>query len=482
MYCSRRLYKGNEYEICLPIKESGVTQVNFYTDEEIKVEKEPVETTGDTMCFDFSVEDLDVLADGVLRYEVVTEYETTDTNAPFVVVTPAAYSAKTLDELLEEAYESGLTACSGSSQTDYFAITNLNSELSGEISLVINGSQSPIFLKTSVDGTNWSEDTEYSTTTTFTIQPGGTLYFDGSSNYGKWSDSWREPVSFRQGENNDPSVFFEVSGDIASLIGGGNHLTIGSEFYGFLSDFTQLKYAENLNLSFKGLSINCYNSMFKGCTSLISVPELPATKLEFYCYSEMFQGCTSLTGVPYNYLHTTTLAIGCYNGMFNGCTSLTAAPELPAMILIGYCYNDMFRGCTSLTQAPALPATTLADNCYQSMFYGCTSLTSAPELPATALTNYCYNYMFYGCTSLTAAPELPTTNIRANHCYDNMFINCTNLNYIKCLAGPDGMTPTYWWVSGVASSGTFVKNPNKSDWTTGPSGIPENWTVIDADI
>jgi hypothetical protein len=34
--------------------------------------------------------------------------------------------------------------------------------------------------------------------------------------------------------------------------------------------------------------------------------------------------------------------------MFRGCTSLTTAPELPATTLASNCYHGMFQGCTSL--------------------------------------------------------------------------------------------------------------------------------------
>ena len=120
-----------------------------------------------------------------------------------------------------------------------------------------------------------------------------------------------------------------------------------------------------------------------------------------YCYRNMFKGCTSLTTAPE--LPATTLANNCYEYMFRGCTSLTSAPELPATTLADSCYSGMFTGCTSLTQAPALPATTLASNCYRSMFSGCTSLTQAPVLPATTLAGSCYYNMFSKCTSLTQA-------------------------------------------------------------------------------
>ena len=168
----------------------------------------------------------------------------------------------------------------------------------------------------------------------------------------------------------------------------------------------------------------CGYFMFKGCTSLTTAPELPATTLANYCYYNMFQGCTSLTTAPD--LPATTLTDNCYSNMFNGCTSLTTAPELPATTLANDCYYNMFYGCTSLTTAPELPATTLLYACYQSMFRECKSLTTAPELPATTLAINCYNNMFYGCTSLTTAPELPATTL-LHACYESMFRECKSL-------------------------------------------------------
>jgi hypothetical protein len=34
------------------------------------------------------------------------------------------------------------------------------------------------------------------------------------------------------------------------------------------------------------------------------------------------------------------------------------------------------------------------------------------------------------------------------------------------------------WVSGVASKGTFVKNPAMTKLPTGVNGIPSGWTVV----
>ena len=119
---------------------------------------------------------------------------------------------------------------------------------------------------------------------------------------------------------------------------------------------------------------------------------------------------------------------------------------------------------------------------FSSLFINCTGLTSAENLvlPATTLTAKCYQYMFKGCTSLTTAPALPV-NILVDSCYYNMFNNCTSLNYIKCLA--TDISASYCtsdWVNNVASTGTFVKNPNMNNWITGVNGIPTGWTIIDA--
>ena len=149
--------------------------------------------------------------------------------------------------------------------------------------------------------------------------------------------------------------------------------------------------------------------------------------------------------------------------------------------LIGYdsVFYTLFQNCSTLKSIASnfLPATTLADYCYESMFSGCSSLTTAPTLPATTLANYCYNGMFQNCKSLTTAPALPATTL-ADDCYIYMFQNCSKLNYIKAMFTT---TPssyyTGYWVRGVASTGTFVKNPEATWDVVGDSGVPEGWTV-----
>jgi hypothetical protein len=184
-------------------------------------------------------------------------------------------------------------------------------------------------------------------------------------------------------------------------------------------------------------------------------------------YGDNFIGQTSLSGKDYAFYE-----------LFSNCTGLTSAENmsLPATTLAEACYFNMFYGCTSLTTAPELPATTLAGGCYGAMFSGCTSLTTAPSvLPATTLENSCYSNMFNGCTSLTTAPVLPATALELYSC-SYMFSGCTNLNSITCLATRiSASNCTFLWVKGVASTGTFYKNPNMTGWTAGIDGIPSGW-------
>lgn len=62
-----------------------------------------------------------------------------------------------------------------------------------------------------------------------------------------------------------------------------------------------------------------------------------------------------------------------------------------------------------------------------------------------------------------------------------MFDGYKKLNYIKMLATDISASSCLnSWVGGVASTGTFIKNPAMNSRPTGTSGIPSGWTVQDA--
>ena len=252
--------------------------------------------------------------------------------------------------------------------------------------------------------------------------------------------------------------------------------------------------AETTMESSSSMNGGCFFGMFAGCTSLAIPPSLKPMKVGNSCYREMFRGCTSLVTAPN--LPATSVTESSYYGMFSGCTSLVnVQPVLPAMDLgttsssSSYgCYQHMFDGCTSLVTAPELPAETLPFCAYGYMFSGCTSLVNAPSvLPATSIgapyANWCssaYGYMFAGCTSLQASPVIMAPTL-PDYCAKYMFSGCTSLNYVKCLTvthtgGSTVTNSTYNWMSGVASTGTFIKHASAT-WTRNAHGCPTGWTL-----
>ena len=83
------------------------------------------------------------------------------------------------------------------------------------------------------------------------------------------------------------------------------------------------------------------------------------------------------------------------------------------------------------------------------------------------------------CSSLETAPDLLAATLPDN-AYYQLFYGCSNLNYVRCLATDISATDCLTnWMSGVPSTGTFVKQAN-SQWPEGTDGIPEGWTVENA--
>ena len=323
---------------------------------------------------------------------------------------------------------------------------------------------------------------------------------------------------------------FRVFGNIQSLnfTGSSSIACTG----GLFKNCTGLTDARYLILSQATVPEKGYFEMFKGCTSLITAPKIEATKFgssslnsmfsgctslttirpftidsyAYYICSNMFEKCTSLTIVPEiiinyaGYLTHQYMFSGCtslidasrikmptniedgyaFRYMFNGCTNLKKVPVLPATKMRHNCYNSMFKDCISLEYAPVLPATTLANNCYFQMFSGCQHLKTCPELPATTLATGCYEFMFYNCISLTESPYLGASTL-VDRCYRYMFFKCYKLDYIECLATDISASQcTYHWVEDVASSGTFVKDPNMKNWLMDSvDGIPNGWSDPD---
>lgn len=137
---------------------------------------------------------------------------------------------------------------------------------------------------------------------------------------------------------------------------------------------------------FKG-NVSDANGMFSGNTiqsdvygNIMSLKygDNFANATDIFASQQMFRDYTGLKNSNRLVLPAIKLSTGCYNSMFYGCSSLITAPVLAATTLRDGCYRFMFQGCTSLTTAPELKVTTISSfgrtNTYESMFIGCTNL------------------------------------------------------------------------------------------------------------
>ena len=222
-------------------------------------------------------------------------------------------------------------------------------------------------------------------------------------------------------------------------------------------------------------AIDSLESTFSDCKSLMSPPEIPSS---VYVLHSTFSGCTSLVTTP-------IIPNNCdCSSTFAGCSSLVRMSNEQLRLCNA---NHMFKDCASLrtinssiTLVPNPKTGNYYSDAFRGMFSGCTLLTTAPNLIIEYMPNLCCYEMFKDCTSLTTAPDLTVTKLKP-YCYQSMFQNCTSLSYIKCLATDiSAANCTNGWLNNVSSTGTFVKDPNMSSWTTGDSGIPTGWTVVDA--
>ena len=512
MICSRRLYKGNAYDICLPLADSGVTLARFYTRGDVILEKEP-EISGDSMCFSFTEEDLASLEDGVLRYQVVTDYETTDTNSPYVVATPGDYSGSTLEDLLEDAYDSGYTdgqedctggTCEGVWESGYTSGYTDGVESIEELTLretitdngdyayaPLGGLYKNVYLNVNVPQTGHTDqemqeswNSGYTSGSTDGYQTG----YDDGYNAGSESCSGEYERGYDDGyaaglaecspdySHMDPTIEALEDGNL--IVRQACQYSINEGPWTLITATTTLSLHEGDKVQFR--------DRYEG-TEEWGEHEMDGMFSGNTLYSKVYGRMSNL------YKEDSLVTL---QSMFEDYTGLVDAsgldleggdPEYPVDSVPNDAYWYMFKGCTSLVHGPSiLPATQIGSYCYMNMFSGCTNLIDAPELPATGLTDYCYSGMFYGCISLRKAPVLPAP-VLTWECYSGMFLGCQLINHIECLAeNPEWTDPMTdvgglgAWLRGVSSTGTFVKKAGVTTWPTGDSGIPTGWTVIEA--
>lgn len=114
------------------------------------------------------------------------------------------------------------------------------------------------------------------------------------------------------------------------------------------------------------------------------------------------------------------------------------------------------------------------------LFMG-TNVVEAKNLVLPAASgDMCFNRMFANCEFITESPVIPNQSATGISTYFAMFSGCTSLNKVTALMTNLGTNGTTSWMDGVAQTGTFIKNPNMNSWSSGASGIPTGWTIVNA--
>ena len=224
----------------------------------------------------------------------------------------------------------------------------------------------------------------------------------------------------------------------------------------------------------KRLPDYCFANLFKGSTAIYDASQLKLTpKLSSIgLYQSMFQGCSQMVTSPQK-IYLTDMSKDCCRTMFYKCSSLVNIPET-------WCYNVTELGYYVYTSSVS-KTWKLAENCFMSCFRE-TAIKKLPQLPATKLANLCYAYMFAGCKGLTKQEGwyLPCESFntkQTNGCYNYMFMNCTKLIKIATRQSNISSDYNFNWLKNITTKGTLFMKKGSTQTTFESSVKPANWTV-----
>ena len=156
-------------------------------------------------------------------------------------------------------------------------------------------------------------------------------------------------------------------------------------------------------------NINNMSSLFGGCLSLKSLPDISKWNMaNINNISGMFKGCSSLILLSDISLWNTE-NISNMAGLFEGCSSLKSLPDISKWNLKKiYNISGLFKGCSSLVSLPDISKwNTEHINNISGLFKGCSSLKSLPDISKWNISNlYDYRLILDGCTSLKSFPDI----------------------------------------------------------------------------
>ena len=212
-----------------------------------------------------------------------------------------------------------------------------------------------------------------------------------------------------------------------------------------LSELTTIEGLENLNTS----AVTDMNTMFSGCSSLMSLNLSNFNTSAVTNMSEMFYGCSGLKELNVSNFNTSavtdmsamffrcsslkelnvsnfnTSAVKDMSGMFSGCSGLKELNVSNFNTSKVTSMNGMFSGCPGLKELNVSNFNTSAVTDMRSMFSNCSGLKelNVSNFNTSAVTDM--RWMFFGCSGLKAILNLNTWRCERSQ---DMFKGCTQLN------------------------------------------------------
>lgn len=252
-------------------------------------------------------------------------------------------------------------------------------------------------------------------------------------------------------------VYWKGNGTRLSSAGNKDAKFYGTAQHELEGNAMSLLYGDNFEdkVAFEDAAV--FRNLFIGNTTLVSCEnlKLPATTLVGDCYRTMFKDCTNLI-TPLKKLPASVIPTGAYYAMFQN-SGITTVPEMTPTRCKSESMGYMFHSSKVVDASSIIiPAISSSDEkACASMFYQAKSLKKAPILTSTTAATRCYVSMFYQCTALEWVKMLVLDTASATAC-------------------------TNEWMRGAKNNAAcvFVKHINSVWTTTGASGVLANWKII----
>ena len=233
--------------------------------------------------------------------------------------------------------------------------------------------------------------------------------------------------------------------------------------------FNNPKDNDIFEISLAGINkIKDMNSMFYGCSNLVSLPNL--SEWNTYNVEDMgkaFRGCSSLEYIskelPWN-----TINVKNMESLFYGCTSLKNIPDISSWDTSNVKnMNEMFLGCTGIKKLPDISRwNTTNIKKLAKMFKGCTSLEILPDISKWNVSN-CKDFkeLFSGCKNLKELPDLSKWETESLTNMDCIFSGCSSLKQLPDISKWDTSNVNFMG-SVFSDCSSLVELPDLSKWKT----------------